>query len=138
MHMGNPFCHVELHSEDLAKSKKFYKSLFDWKLDDMKTPGGTYTLIGVGKGVGGGMMAKMAPEAPPHWLSYVEVASVKKATAKAAKLGAQVVVPFQSIGDHGAIGIFIDPTGAALGVWEAPAKAPKKAPKKAAKKAKKR
>jgi predicted enzyme related to lactoylglutathione lyase len=125
--MGNPFCHIELHSDDLAKSKKFYKTMFDWKLEDMKTPDGVYTMIGVGKGVGGGMMPKMSPQAPPFWLSYVEVVDVKKATAKAKKLGAQVMVEYMPIGDHGAIGMFMDPSGAALGVWEPPKKVAKKA-----------
>ena len=79
----------------------------------------------------------MMPEQPTAWLVYAEVDSVKKTMAKAEKAGAKVVVPFQAIGEMGAIGIFVDPTGASFGVWE---KAKKKAPakKKAAKKAKKK
>lgn len=50
--------------------------------------------------------------------------------AKAKQLGAKIHVAYMEIGAMGAIGIFSDPTGAAIGVW---AKA-----KKPAKKAKKR
>ena len=139
--MGNPFCHVELNTADVASAKKFYKQVFDWKLRDM--PGDmAYTMIEVGKGLGGGMMKKPMPEAPTMWLSYVEVASVKKTIAKAQAAGATIMAPYVPIGDMGAIGVFVDPTGAALGVWEKgkPAKKPaaKKAAKKPAKKAKKK
>ncbi|HSQ67761.1 MAG TPA: VOC family protein [Polyangiaceae bacterium] len=132
--MGNPFVHVELHADDVGAAKKFYKSVFDWKLEDM--PGTDYTMIGVGKGAGGGMMKKPMPDQPSAWLPYVEVADVKKTIDKARKAGANVLVPYQSIGDMGAIGVFMDPAGAALGVWELAKKAatPKKAAKKAAKK----
>jgi predicted enzyme related to lactoylglutathione lyase len=136
--MPNGFVHVELHSDDAQQSKKFYKSLFDWKLRDI--PDMTYTMIDVGKtGVGGGIGPRNLPV--PAWLPYVEVASVKKSIAKAKSLGATIAVEYQPIGEMGAIGVFIDPLGAALGVWEmgkaakqAPAPAKKKAAKKAAKK----
>jgi predicted enzyme related to lactoylglutathione lyase len=133
--MSNPFAHIELNTDDLAKAKKFYKSVFDWKLNDM--PGGMpYTMIDVGKGTGGGMQKKPMAEAPTSWLPYVEVASVKTSLAKASKAGAQVVLDYMPIGNNGAIGVFVDPTGAALGVWEAAKKAAaakKPAAKKAAK-----
>ena len=134
--MGNPFVHIELSADDVGAAKKFYKKLFDWKITD--APEMQYTLIDFGsKTSGGGMMAKMMPNQPTAWLPYVEVASVEKTIAKAAATGASVIVPFQAIGETmGAIGIFIDPQGAALGVWEKGKPAPKKAAKKKAAKKK--
>ncbi len=131
--MPNPFVHIELNTDDVAKAKKFYKSVFDWKVQDV--PAMEYTMIDVGKGTGGGMQKKPMAEAPNHWLAYVEVADVKRTVAKAVKNGGQVVVEFMQIPDMGAMGIFMDPTGAALGVWQ-PARKParKPAPKKKAKK----
>jgi predicted enzyme related to lactoylglutathione lyase len=129
--MPNAFAHVELNTDDLAKAQKFYKSLFDWKIRPMMEG---YLGIDVGKGTGGGMQKKPMPEAPTSWLPYVEVSDVKKTIAKAKKLGALAVpLEFMAIGDMGAIGVFVDPSGAALGVW-APGK---KTARKAAKKAKK-
>ena len=52
--MANPFVHVELHTQDPEKAKKFYKDLFDWKFEDV--PDMDYTIIKVGEGTGGGMM----------------------------------------------------------------------------------
>ncbi len=132
--MPNAFCHVELSTGDVAASKKFYKSLFRWKVESLGKEMGGYAMIDVGKGVGGGMMQKMMPEQPTAWLPYVEVDDVKKTIAKARKLGADVKVEYMEIpGGMGAFGVFVDPSGAGLGVWEAAKKKAKKA-KKAKKK----
>ena len=68
--MGNPFVHVELNTTNLSKAKAFYAKLFDWKLQDLPAdaPGGEYTMIKVGKGVGGGMMKQMIPRAGSAWM----------------------------------------------------------------------
>jgi uncharacterized protein len=135
--MANPFVHMELHAEDLARAKKFYKSLFDWQLVDTKFPDGSiYTMIGVGEGTAGGMMKKPMPTAPAQWLTYVQVDDVKVTIAKAQKQGAQIIVPHQEIPNVGAFGIFMDPDGAPLGVFQPlmPAPTPAKKKKPAAKK----
>ncbi|HEY8038957.1 MAG TPA: VOC family protein [Polyangiaceae bacterium] len=129
--MGNPFVHIELNTDDVASAKKFYKGLFKWKLGAM---GPGYVGIDVGKGTGGGMQKKPMPEAPTMWLPYVEVDDVKKTVAKARKLGATVMVEYMAIGGMGAIGVFVDPTGAAIGVWETAKKPAKKKGKKKNKK----
>ncbi|MBL0217443.1 MAG: VOC family protein [Myxococcales bacterium] len=135
--MGNAFVHTELSVDDVAAAKKFYKGLFDWKLDDLGPEMGNYVMIDLGsKTSGGGITGKMSPTQPTAWLSYVEVASVKATMAKAEKAGATVVVDYQEIGTMGAIGVFLDPQGAALGLWEKGKPAAKKpaAKKPAAKK----
>ncbi len=136
----NPFVHIELSTGDLDAARTFYGKLFDWKLLDIQMPGGIYTLIDPGKGPGGGMQLSMMLDAPPMWLTYVEVADVRRAIAKARRLGAKVVADFMDLGPNGSAGIFVDPTGAVLGVWAPPkqpstAKRVKKAAKKVAKKA---
>jgi hypothetical protein len=115
--MPNPFAHVELSTDDVKKAKKFYQAVFAWKLSDLPQMG--YTMIDVGGGVGGGLQKKQMAEAPAAWLPYVLVDDVKATIAKAVKAGGVAVLPFQEIGDMGAIGIFTDPAGATLGVWEA-------------------
>ena len=125
--MSHSFVHIELNTDNLKGAKQFYKKLFKWKLADMPGP---YTMIDTGsKESGGGMQTKPMPEAPTAWLPYVQVESVKKTLAQAKKLGAQIVLDFQPLPGMGAIGIFVDPTGASLGVWELEAK-PKKKPAK--------
>lgn len=36
--MANPFVHIELQTNDLAKATAFYSRLFDWKLEDLPAP----------------------------------------------------------------------------------------------------
>jgi predicted enzyme related to lactoylglutathione lyase len=138
--MPNLFAHIELTTADLKAAQKFYSKVFAWKLSEM--PGMNYTMIDVGNGgngAGGGMQAKPMPEAPTGWMPYVQVDDVKATIAKATKAGAVAMLPYQEIGEMGAIGIFQDPQGCAIGVWEAkqgaapppPAAVEKKTAKKA-------
>ena len=118
--MANPFVHVELHTSDVAKAKKFYGSLFGWKLEDMPMPGGAgaYTMIGVGEGTGGGMMKHPMPGEASSWLAYVGVDDVAAATRKAKSLGAKIVKDVTEVKGIGSFSILVDPTGATLALWQ--------------------
>jgi uncharacterized protein len=117
--MANPFVHVELHTGDLGRAKEFYSKLFGWKLQDAPMPGGgTYTMIDVGTGTGGGMTVNQAPGVPPHWLAYVGVDDVRASTRKAKDLGAKVVVDVMEVGEYGTMSVIADPTGATLAMWQ--------------------
>jgi predicted enzyme related to lactoylglutathione lyase len=120
--MANPFVHVELNTTDLDKAKAFYGKLFDWQLEDVPMGGeGSYTMIKVGEGTAGGMMKHPVPGAPSAWLAYVLVDDIHVATKKAAELGAKVMKDVTEVMGMGWLSILIDPTGAALGLWQ-PAK----------------
>ena len=117
--MANPFVHVELQTGDLAKAKQFYSALFGWKLEDLPmSEGGSYTMINVGEGTGGGMMTSPAPGTPPHWMAYVGVDDIKASTEKAKSLGATVCQDVMEVGEHGWMSIITDPTGATLAMWK--------------------
>ncbi len=116
--MANPFVHVELATTDAGKAKAFYGKLFDWKMEDMPMPEGTYTLINVGEGTGGGLMKQMIPGAPSMWMAYVSVDDVEAATKKAKSLGANVMKDKTEVKDMGWFSIITDPTGAMLGLWQ--------------------
>jgi len=127
------FVHMELSTDDPEAAKSFYKRLFGWKLTDQKMPNGVYTLVDTrAGGPGGGIMAKMDPSQPTAWLPYVGVKSVKKSMETAKTLGATPVVEHKQIPGYGALGIFVDPTGATFAVWEAEQRAARPAPKKKA------
>ena len=118
--MGNPFVHIELSTSDLDKAKKFYSALMDWKLIDMPMPdGGTYTMIDVGEGTGGGMMKHPMPGAPSMWMAYVQVDNLDAATKKAEQLGAKVIKEKTEVPGFGWFSMIVDPTGAMLALWEA-------------------
>ena len=116
--MANPFVHVELNTTDVGKAKTFYGNLFGWKLEDMPMDGGSYTIIDVGGGTGGGIMKHPVPGAPSAWLAYVQVDDIAAATQKAKSLGATVMKDVTDAMGHGWFSIIVDPTGAALGLWK--------------------
>jgi len=116
--MSNPFVHVELNTNDVAKARSFYAQLFDWKLEDMPMEGGSYTMINVGEGTGGGMMKHPMAGAPSMWLSYVLVSDIDAATKKVKALGGTVMKDKTEVMGMGWLAIIVDPTGAMLGLWK--------------------
>ena len=117
--MPNAFVHLELNTTDVAKAKEFYTQMFDWKLEDMPMgPDMTYTVIKPAQGPGGGMMIHPMPGAPSTWLAYVSVEDVHAATAKAKAAGATIIKDVTEVPGMGLFTIFLDPTGAALALWQ--------------------
>ena len=117
--MPNAFVHVELSTTDVAKAKQFYGQLFDWKLEDVPMGEGmTYTMIGVGQGTAGGIMQQPVPGAPSAWLAYVGVDDIRASTDKAKALGATVVQDVIEVMNYGSMSVLIDPTGAAIALWQ--------------------
>ena len=118
--MANPFVHVELNTPDPEKAKAFYSKLFQWQLEDVPNPAvldGSYTLIRVEEGTGGGIM-KQIPGGPPGWLAYVQVDDIHATTQKAKSLGAEVMKDVTEVMGMGFLSFIRDPTGAVLGLWQ--------------------
>ena len=92
------FCWVELATKDGAAAKNFYASLFEWKVDDMPIPDGSVYSMLQKNGKQVGALYQLGPQqqgVPPHWNSYVSVASADASAAKAKELGGKVMVePF--------------------------------------------
>ena len=116
--MPNPFCHVELNTNDVKKAKDFYGKLFNWQLEDMDSPGGGYTMIRVGEGTGGGMMENPIPGAPSFWLAYILVDDIQASTKKAKSLGANVMKDVTEIPGVGSFSVLGDPMGAHFALWK--------------------
>jgi len=105
------FCWVELASKDGAAAKRFYTSLFGWEVDDMPVPdGSTYSMLKKnGKQVAA--LYQLGPQqqgVPPHWNSYVSVASADASAAKAKQLGGKVVLESFDVMDAGRMAIVSD------------------------------
>jgi len=116
--VANPFVHVELNTADPEKAKAFYSKLFQWQLEDVPNPAapsGTYTLVKVGTGTGGGIM-KQVPGGPSGWLAYVAVDDIHAATEKAKSLGGKVMTDVTEVPGMGWLSFIQDPTGAVLGL----------------------
>lgn len=117
--MGNPIVHWDLVVKDPEKSKAFYGSIFDWRFDDSSYPG--YTIIDVGEeGRGGGMMQR-PPEARGYSLNtYFGVDDVQTTLTTAAAGGATVLIGRTEIPGIGFWGMFLDPDGIPVCLFEPP------------------
>jgi predicted enzyme related to lactoylglutathione lyase len=114
--MPNPFVHLELATDDVARAKAFYANLFGWKMTDLPMD---YTIFSAGKGPGGGIF-KRPPEAPAGWSVYVGVADAAAALEKAKRLGAIVLKDRTLISaEFGHYAVIRDPTGAVICLHEA-------------------
>lgn len=67
-------------------------------------------------------MKHPVPGAPSAWLAYVQVDNIATATAKAKSLGATVMKDVTEIPGMGSFSVLIDPTGAAIALWQPKAK----------------
>jgi uncharacterized protein len=110
------FSWAELATSDADAAKAFYAQLFGWEYDD--TPIGDGQVYTMATRDGGTAAALFAADQPPHWNSYVTVASADESAAKAGELGADVVQEAFDVMDVGRMAIVVDPQGAGLCLWE--------------------
>lgn len=118
------FCWFELATSDQAAAKKFYTGLFGWTASDVPMgPHGFYTMFQLrGRNVGAAYtlmpdQAKLG--VPPNWGTYVLVANVDNASAKAKTLGGTVLAGPMDVFEHGRMVVLRDPTGAVINLWQA-------------------
>jgi len=120
-HEPGTFSWVELATRDSAAAKRFYTSLFGWGVDEMPVGDGTtYTMLTKnGKRVGAlYQMSAQQQGVPPHWNSYVTVASADDSAAQAKKLGGNVMLEPFDVLDAGRMAVVSDPTGAVFSLWQ--------------------
>jgi uncharacterized protein len=110
---------VDLATSDIEASKAFYYNLFGWQADTNPDPRyGGYAIFRLdGKAVAGAGPVMMEGQ-PVAWSSYVIVDDAVATAAKATEVGGTVVAPPIEVPEQGTMAVFMDPTGAALGVWQ--------------------
>ena len=115
---------VDLQTTDQSAAKQFYAALFGWSYDDNPMPGGggVYSMATL-HGETVAAIAPMPPGAPegmpPMWNTYIAVDNVDVTANKVAPAGGQVLMPAFDVGDAGRMTFITDPTGAAVGLWQA-------------------
>lgn len=116
---------IDFGTNDMATTRAFYEQLFGWEFEDSGPEMGHYLMIRKdGTLVGGGMdtSGMTCPEGQPlpaSWTIYLAVDDVDARVAKAEAAGATVVVPAGDAGPAGRFAVVLDPTGAAVGLWQA-------------------
>lgn len=120
---GHP-CWIDLTTSDPAASRAFYESLLGWTSEGSGPEYGGYVNFSLDGTLVAGCMDKASmPDGgggvPDTWSVYL---AVEDATATAEAItanGGTVVVPPMEVPRLGIMGVAIDPTGAAIGFWQA-------------------
>lgn len=114
---------VDLSAHEFEKQTAFYEGLFGWGHTDVPfAEGMTYRVFTAdGHDVGG--MSLLSPEMiaggqPSAWNTYLATDDVDASAAKAAELGATVVMPPMDVPGSGRTAAIQDPTGAYIFLWK--------------------
>ncbi len=137
--VASDFSWHELATSDQEGAIAFYSELFGWGRGPAHDMGsaGTYQLIEHGGAQIGGLYKATDASKPPHWLTYIRVASVDKAAAAAKAAGGRVTQGPMEVPGGSRVAQILDPQGGAFAVHEparqsAAAGAPARKPMKSA------
>jgi uncharacterized protein len=109
---------VDLASADLPAAKSFYRGLFGWDVAEGPPEAGGYAMFQKqGKNVAGVGPIMMEGQ-PPAWTTYISVEDADATIAKVSAAGGTVLVAPMDVLDVGRMAVFMDPTGAALALWQ--------------------
>ncbi|TMC43954.1 MAG: VOC family protein [Chloroflexi bacterium] len=114
--MGDPVTNFEINSADPAKARRFYTTVFGWKMNEVPN---NYTFVDTdagGKGIGGGIGPLRGPK--PFVTFYVVVRDLAATLKKATDGGGKVVFPVTKVGPTTTIAIFSDPDGNIIGLTD--------------------
>lgn len=107
--------HLELHTQDLEAARRFYAQLCGWRDEAIVTPAGSYTALGLGHSVSGGIVE--CPIAHPLWLPYVHVEDVRAAADRAQVLGARMLLAPRE-GPGGWRSVVATTAGGEIALWQ--------------------
>ena len=111
----NPFVHLELYTENLARACAFYTRLFDWRAETIEVECGSYLALKPGSGIEGGVIERDSERSV--WVPYVGVADVLDATERASLLGASVLLG-PTEGPAGWRSVIAAPGCAEIALWQ--------------------
>jgi predicted enzyme related to lactoylglutathione lyase len=109
--------HIELTSNDLPATRKFYEGVFGWKFKKESMPTGEYWTFEAPSGPAGGVTHPM-PGMHPATLHYVLVESVDAAVQKITGHGGKILLPKQEVPGVGWFAIFESPGGNTVAVFQ--------------------
>ena len=112
---SHPYVHVELSTEDRAKSAKFYQSVFGWEFTDF--PDMNYSST-TGEGVTTGLNPVSEQNPPGNVIVYIGTPDYKASAEKITANGGQTVGDPIEVPGVGTIQFFSDPTGNVLSLLQ--------------------
>jgi uncharacterized protein len=109
---------VDLGTSDLEAAKRFYGGLFGWEWVSAGPDAGGYGFFNLGGKMVAGAGPLMSDQQPVAWSTYIDSTNVDDTVAKARDAGGTVIVEPMDVMGAGRMAFVIDPTGAAIGIWQ--------------------
>jgi uncharacterized protein len=112
---------VDVSSPDLDASKRFYRGLFGWEVEDagpVEDTGGYVMFKLNGRNVAG-MGPVMDASQRPAWMTYVATDDADGVAARATEAGGSVVFDPMDVTGAGRMVIVAHPAGGVIGAWQA-------------------
>ena len=113
---------ADLMTPDADAAASFYGELFGWEskegAGDPEETGG-YRLFTRDEKQVAGLMRSQQEGQPPSWNTYIAVSDADEVAEKVKEAGGELMMGPLDVMDQGRMAFFTDPTGAALGVWQA-------------------
>ncbi|MBI2373731.1 MAG: VOC family protein [Deltaproteobacteria bacterium] len=109
------FCWDSLNAGDVEVAKRFYTEVFGWTPTAM--PGMDATTIFTNGERQRASMQKAPDGVPPSWLTYLFVENLERATEKATKLGATMIMSNIPVPQFGTFSVIQDNVGAYVALF---------------------
>jgi predicted enzyme related to lactoylglutathione lyase len=112
-------CWFDIAADDIGRAKKFYSSLFGWKIQPIPGLADDYLHIDTGGNDAtpdGGLTSR---KCEGHGITnYIHVASVNRSAAKVEKLGGKILMPKTAVPKMGYFAVCLDTEKNAFALWE--------------------
>lgn len=109
---------IDLTTTDPDGAKSFYTSLFGWDVEELGEEAGNYAFFNLNGQMVGGVAPTQMPEQPSAWSVYIGTEDVEATLQAAKENGGDIVVGPMDVFDTGRVGVFRDPGGGVLGLWQ--------------------
>jgi predicted enzyme related to lactoylglutathione lyase len=113
--MAVEIIHIEFKSANFARTSEFYARLFDWKME--QNASASYMKLSGAGGPSGGWVRADLVQAPGP-IAYLPVDDLEAKLTEVERAGGRVLVRSLPFAGGGEIGLFADPDGNVLGLWQ--------------------
>jgi predicted enzyme related to lactoylglutathione lyase len=115
--LGHQIVHVEFSAKDRKALSKFYANVFGWEVEDIDQM--DYTTFKAGEGLGGGFNPVNETTLPGTTTVYIGTDDVTASLKAVEEAGGTILVPESDIPNMGKFGLFRDPQGNLVGLFNA-------------------
>ena len=109
--MANPVMHWQILTKQPKKLEEFYSALFGWKVSGNNALGYRQVETSSEEGINGGLWPIHEKEGHSMVQLFIRVDDVKAHAKKAESLGAQIVIPPQTLPGGDEMAVAVDPDG---------------------------